>query len=437
VPNSQGDPVFSVEKTAPPPRNHPEHEVSHNPTLVLIAKALAERHGQAYADSWLEKERARQRGQPIAPLNRAKDLLKPTRNPQKQPEPYQAPTPGVEAAKAAQELIGERWRQALGLAYPLVLLAVKGALEAGMNPSGVGQNNYHFITTLPSLAVLCSALMRRDKVMNQRTIERWLSPSAPHARALRCWLGWKVWYTSSYVDYSTGKPMSTKGGTVFRVYLSPLSEASDAQIHPLASAMRQDWRDLEEDRQQGRTLGKRYQNATPDRLEPENVGIYQYSAKELSSKQLVLWEEYGNTPERTRTTFLGEQYYVYPDTKTIQGASVLREDVNTYAAWLGSLVTGKRDLDEVMDRYREAVWVCVKAELYGGTRQGWELLTRLRNLALELRKEKHTLRDPAAYCWSQVEAAGFRELRRDYSFMPGRFYRVIGSRAARELGIMA
>lgn len=437
MPNSQGEGVFSFEKTAPLLRNDPKNELSHNPTLVLIAKALAERHGQAYADSWLAKERSRQRGQPLAPLTRARELSKPATRPQTVPEPYQAPTPGEDAARAAERLIGERWKQALGLAYPLVWLAVKSALEAGIDPSVEGKNNYHFITTLPSLAVLCSALMRREQCMNQRTIERWLSPTAPHAKALRCWLGWKVWYTSSYIDYSTGKPMSSKGGTVFRVYLSPLGEASDTQIHPLASAMKRDWRDLEEDRHQGRTFGKRYQNATPDRLEPANVGIYHYSAKELSAKQLILWEDCGNTPERTRTTFLGEEYYVYPDTRTVQGASVLREDVNTYAAWLGLLVTGKKDLEGVIDRYREAVWVCVKAEQYGGTRQGWELLERLRKLSLELRKEKHTLRDPAAYCWGQIETAGFRELRRDYSFAPGRFYRVIGSRAAKELGIMA
>lgn len=159
MPNSQGDPGFSRGNTFPPPQNDPKDEESHNPTLALIAKALAERHGQAYADSWLAQQRTKKREQPLPTLTRAKALLKPVKSPQTRPEPYQAPAPGVDAARAAEELIGERWRQALGLAYPLVWLAVKSALEAGLDPSGANQNNYHFITTLPSLAVLCSALM--------------------------------------------------------------------------------------------------------------------------------------------------------------------------------------------------------------------------------------------------------------------------------------
>ncbi|CAN5796761.1 hypothetical protein BH24DEI2_BH24DEI2_03180 [soil metagenome] len=55
---------------------------------------------------------------------------------------------------------------------------------------------------------------------------------------------------------------------------------------------------------------------------------------------------------------------------------------------------------------------------------------------MELKRESHSLDDPAAWCWKQVEDAGLRELRRDYCYAPGRFYRVMSTRAARALGVM-
>ena len=151
----------------------------------------------------------------------------------------------------------------------------------------------------------------------------------------------------------------------------------------------------------------------------------------------AVWEEPWNTPESPGKFLLGQQYYIYPDTRSVEGSTTLRNDVDTYATWLAKLVTGLETVDNVINRYRKVAWVAVKAELYGGSRLGFELLDRLRRLALELRREDHTLDDPAAWCWKQVEDAGLRELRRDYSYAPGRFYRVMSTRAAQKLGIVA
>ena len=344
----------------------------------------------------------------------------------------------MDALQAAERLIGDTWRVRLGRAYPIVLLAVKGALEAGVDPNGEDARDHHFLTTMPTLTALASAALGLEECLNQRTIERWLSPAAPHAAALRCWLGWKTWYTRTYVDYASGERMCTPGGTVFRVYLTPLAHEDEAEqrIFPLSREMRRDWRDLEADRHGGRTLGRRYERSGAERVDPQDVGIDKESNKGLAEQISGVWLSLGNTPEQSSKSFLGEQYYLYPDMRTVEGCLVLRNDVNRHAEWLAQLVTQEDDVSGVIDRYRQAVWVAVKAELYGDTRRGWELLRRLRLLALELRRERHTLRDPPAWCWAQVEQAGLGELRRDYSWEKGRFHRVMSRRTTEQLGIL-
>lgn len=409
-------------------------------TLTIIAKALAGQYGQAYADNWL----AKQRSEKVEPgvLKAVKTVSSADSRERAVSNTYEPPQPGGKALRAAEDLIGSHWRVRLGLAYPLVLAAVKAALEAGVAPAGKDANSYHCLTTIPTLTILTSALLGRKTCFNQRTLERWLSPQASHAAALRCWLGWKTWYTSTYRDYATGEARCTPGGTVFRVYLKPLRLPNDDRlpaIYPLANHMAKDWRDLELDRRSGRTFGRTYQHAeyASQRVDPKCVGIETKSNREACALIGGVWEEFRNTPEFPGKALLGQQYYIYPDMRSVEGSTTLRNDVDTYATWLAELVTDLKTVDNVINRYREAVWVAVKAELYGDSRRGFELLDRLRRLALELKREDHTLDDPAAWCWKQVEDAGLRELRRDYNYAPGRFYRVMSTRAARKLGIMA
>lgn len=406
-------------------------------TLALIARALEQRYGRSYADTWLA-QRDSKKGETTPPVT-PPDLLRRLSNAREQKKPlYTPPNEGADALRTAERLIGEEWRVRLGRSYPIVLLAVKGALEAGTDPEGEDARDHHFLTTMPTLTALSSAVLELETSLNQRTIERWLSPTAPHAAALRCWLGWKTWYTRTYIDYKTGEPRCTPGGTVFRVYLKPLArnDTLKQRIFPLSREMKRDWRDIEVDRHAGRTLGRRYERTGAARVNPCSVGIYEESNKGLSEKLSGVWLSLCNTPEPAKS-FLGEQYYIYPDTRTVEGCLVLRDDVNRYAEWLAQLVTCEDDVNGVIDRYRQAVWVAVKAELYGDTRRGWELLSRLRQLALELRRERHTLRDPPAWCWAQVEQAGLSGLRRDYRWEKGRFYRVMSRRAAEQVGLLA
>ncbi len=84
------------------------------------------------------------------------------------------------------------------------------------------------------------------------------------------------------------------------------------------------------------------------------------------------------------------------------------------------------------------MWTAYKALRHGGTREGLELLLSAKNLAFEVRRQEgSTIRDVGAYVWSVIEKRGFAELRRDYSYRPGRFVRVFSSGMAQALGIKA
>ena len=61
---------------------------------------------------------------------------------------------GIAAVCKAEDLIGPVWREKLGQAYPLVLLAVKSAVEGGHEQGKANDGTYHFLSTLPSLGVL-------------------------------------------------------------------------------------------------------------------------------------------------------------------------------------------------------------------------------------------------------------------------------------------
>ncbi|CAN5796830.1 hypothetical protein BH24DEI2_BH24DEI2_03190 [soil metagenome] len=337
----------------------------HDETLRIIAQALVGRFGQRYADDWLAKKKLEnEEGQVPARAKPVEAARKPRRS---APKVYVSPEAGEEALRAAEKLIGPVWKAELGRAYPLVLVTVKAALEAGIAPTGRETNSYHCLTTIPTLTVLSSALLGRDTCFNQRTVERWLSPRAAHAAALRCWLGWKTWFTSTYRDYATGEARCTPGGTVFRVYLKPLKLPAAGRlpaIYPLADHMARDWRDLEADRHSGRTLGRTYQRAehASKRVSPSNVGIETKSNKDACASIGTVWEDLSNAPDRGEAQ-LSQQYYVYPDTRSVEGATLLRNDVDRYATWLAKLVSGQETVAPVINRYREAVWVAVKAEL--------------------------------------------------------------------------
>ena len=119
----------------------------------------------------------------------------------------------------------------------------------------------------------------------------------------------------------------------------------------------------------------------------------------------------------------------------------LRLDVENSALWLMRCVEGKvgeTRRDELLDRYRHAVWVAYKCHRFGGSREGYTLLLQAKNLAQELRRTGNTsIRDVGAYVWSVIEKQGFTELRRSYRYEKGRYLRVFSTGIARQLGLVA
>jgi hypothetical protein len=69
--------------------------------------------------------------------------------------------------------------------------------------------------------------------------------------------------------------------------------------------------------------------------------------------------------------------------------------------------------DGFTNLWRRALWTALRAEIYGGTRQGWTLLEKMSGYAYEaLQADK---RKPTAWAWSLIKAEGFAELLRDYN----------------------
>ena len=369
----------------------------------------------------------------------------------------------------AAEIIGNEWRDKLGIAYPLVLMFVRSALEDGRRPGEAECNTYHVLSNYGSIGVLCAAVMERKKSWCPKTLQRWLNPNAPHAAALRCWLGWRHWYTDTLLEYRRGENPETGeayqtgksrgpviGGTLFRVRLTPLSEIGEERlkacdekrpsvIQPLKPELEHQWRDLEQDRHEGLTWQHGEHSIA---LEDIDVQIDRISKRSSIQNSFgVLFRNQDKTNEQFSGSLLS-QNYLYPDITTEAGALKLRLDVertaNILLEQIEGIPTGERRL-ELLNRYRHAVWTAYKTHRYGDSRAGYELLNLGWQLAKELRVrreqaavrgEPFTIRDAPAFVWSVVERKGFAELRREYGgYQEGRYMRVFSSSMAGKLGM--
>ena len=424
----------------------------------LVYRAYAESQGEAAAQGWLRTYLKGRNGN-LTVFGEARteagfaaralaDLLERARN----REVF-----GQEAIDLAAALIGDEWRRRLGRAYTLVLFFVKGALEAGLRPGDEDENAYHAFSTDKALGVYCALLADQDRSYNEKTIRRWLRPDAPHAAALRCWLGWRCWYTDTLREYRTGEGFDTGksrgpviGGRLFRVRLSPLADVSEERlahctrerpsvINPLQVELKKPWRDLEMDRHEGRT----WQHG-PNSVDLSFVDVHidKGRTKDSYSGGILYSDNSKTDSEAFPRAHVLHQNYIYPDIQTLEGAAKLRRDVQGAADWLMYCIEGSKIEPErkqtLQKRYLHAVWTALKAKRFGGSNQGLELLIEAKRLALELRRSHraHTIRDVPAYVWHAIERRGFEELRRDYGgFERGRYQRVFSPGIARGLGI--
>ena len=450
------------------------------PLEQRIYKAQLQHSGKAAADDWLRRHRA---GQPdAAPVVKssanlpdalksgaakaefarraAEDLLERSRT---------RDVVGHDALALAEAVIGPQQKEKLGRSYPLVLALVKGTLEDGHRPGEEGANLHHVLSNYPTLGVLAAAVMDRERAYNEKTIRRWLAKDAPHAAALRCWLGWRHWYTGSLLAYSdhvnetTGELKIKKGeslgpvigGTLFRVRLEPLSSISlerlaqcdvkkPSVVQPLKLELSKNWRDLEYDRHEGHTWPYGERSVY---LEDINVRIDSKRTKDLNMKKIGCCYQTNKAHEQLAPKLL-QQNPIYPDISTFEGACALRLAVDEAANCLLEIVEGgvtQAERDEKLNRYRHAFWTAYKAKLHGDTEDGLEHLRTLKRLAIEVhaqekarrdKGERPQIKDVAAFCWSVIERRGFAELRRDYGgFVEGRYVRVFSTSIAKALSL--
>ncbi len=369
----------------------------------LVYETILKYKGTSFADRWLADYENGITSTPEVPVTPPQPTPTPT------PQPSEPPC-YADALEQARTLLEPR-RTSLGNAYPAVLALTCAALEHGHQPEDDAScNNFYLFMTYETLAVLAARAVGREVPYTRRTIERWLSSTAIHAHAVRSVIGARVWYTDTLINYSTGESQGPViGGTVFRVFLRPLDSQ---QVRVEGNIMRHHWRDLELDRHAGKT---QYNRATLPSL--TNVGIDK-SSKDVSKVFNLVYLLPPNTSRDSN--LINQQYYIYPDMRQKHAVDALRADVQTTATYLASklapwLITQQGEIVEsVRNRYLEAIWVAVKADMIGGTRLGFELLKQTIALADEVYSAPHTLKNPDAYLWRVLAQRGFDELRRDY-----------------------
>jgi hypothetical protein len=378
----------------------------------LVYETILKHKGHSYADRWLADYTAGTRATP-EPAPATPPVPSPKSSPKTTSPARSTPLTYTDALEQAATLLEPR-RAELGNAYPAALALTCAAIEHGHNPNADSANTFHVFMTYDTLAVLAARAIGKDKPYTRRTIERWLSKSASHAHALRTLIGARLWYTDTLIDYRTGESQGPViGGTVFRVYLRPLD---GQQVRVEGDIMRHQWRDLELDRQAGKTHQTR--QSDPAALPSlSDVGIYKLSKDFCADFQLV-YTQLGNT--NRESNLIEQEYYIYPDMRQKHAVDALRGDVQQTATYLASKLApwligydGQITVS-VRNRYLEAIWIAVKAEVLGGTRHGFDLLKQVTALADELYGGGHSLKNPDAYLWHMLESRGFRELRRDY-----------------------
>lgn len=365
----------------------------------LVYQGIRQLKGEAFAQRWL-LERGHGAMDKRTVQQKSRDQLAHTlREAISQSIENQAPE-GEQAICLAQELLAPSC-QKLGVSYPLALALVTMALEAGHKPGKPGGNNYHCLMTFEALGFVAARAIGREQPYTSKTIQRWLHHSAPHAKELRAWVGAKLWYTDTLINYSTGVSFGkVVGGHVLRVYTESLA---GAVVTPHPQAMQEKWRNLEADIKAG---------FTASHAQLANVHIERTTLRDTQVRQIPAYDL--STPGGSSKILL-EDYYKYPDIRQPRGVQQLRNDVQDAARELcqrleSCPITGWKERE---GHYMRAVWVAVKHDIINNDRSGVELLNRAIRLSHELVMTPHTLKSPAAFVWKIIEDAGFRELRRD------------------------
>lgn len=389
----------------------------------LVYEAMIERHGRLYADRWLRDKgiakNATIRNTPLSDTHTSRqhtrqhtrDAFRERTSQRLERYAKRDPLSGLDAIERAKELVAPD-REALGLAYWLVVALVATALEGNHYPEDDDRcNNYHCATTFEGLGWMAARAKGRPKPYSAKTIQRWLHRDAPHAATLRRYIAWRAWMTDTLKDFETQQSVGPVIGChVIRVYTRPLQQGV---VSVVGAWMRRQWRNLEQDIRLGRTAAQRAKQCATAGTQ-QNVHIYG-KTKDQANANNVFLTDFSHTHAAQKSHPIME-HYVYPDISIPSGMTLLRDDVQRAARWL----CGKLEdmpltaWDNCRKRYLHAVWCAVKHDLVNHDSSGRRLLMLAARLAEEIDAEpNNTLQDKAAYVWSVIEKRGFAELRRD------------------------
>ncbi len=323
--------------------------------------------------------------------------------------PPQAATPDLPAQRARQEwrevrqfewrdllekaeatIARHGFRDVLGPLFPLVRLLVALAIREGarLDPS----REAHLFLTQWEVAQALG--------ISERTLERWLNDPRyeEYRQRARLWIAWETWWTSGE---GIGLDHAVRGGTVWRVRVRPVIRRRGLRV--LAPYLRLPWRDLAQDREEGRTA----------RILSLSDSVSGYKEGLLVGKLVTLRSVVGEplaTPRKTPPLFLD------PDTtrgirELLREASIPRgrNGRRNWVQQVASAIAAALGDQKSLRFWMQVAWAALRQAVWGGGDGAMRLLARVVYVAKEA-KEDGFARCPGAYAQALLRREGYWDL---------------------------
>ena len=292
-------------------------------------------------------------------------------------------------SKAEKTLEAYGYRDLLGPLFPLVRYLVAHAIREGarLDPS----REAHIF--LPQWEV-AQALG-----VSERTVERWLHDLRyeKYRRFARHWIAWETWMTSGRALEREG---AVKGGTVWRVRVRPVYRA----IKVLAPYLRLPWRDLEDDREKGRTARVL---SDPDSMSGYKETLRLGSGLTLRvvvGKPLATWES-----EKTPLLLDPDTRRTFRELLRLSSVPGGRNGRRSWAQQVASAIASALGDQKSLRFWLRVAWAALKQVLYGGGDGAMKVLARVVTIAAEARADGFA-RSPGAYAQALLRREGYWDL---------------------------
>ncbi|MFC6919759.1 hypothetical protein [Meiothermus taiwanensis] len=285
--------------------------------------------------------------------------------------------------------------EALGPLRPLVRLLVAFALREGAR----------HVPEREATVFLAQWELARMLEISDRTLERWLNDARyeSYRGVAQDWIAWETWMVSGE---GIGKNHAVRGGTVWRVRVKPIRRSFGRKIRVLAPYLALPWRNLAEDRQEGRT--ERAANANPDTMSG-------YKRLHQLGKGLTLQSIVGKPLITQRKK---HPLSLYPDTQTSRDLRELlrvasipnrREGRRSWARDTAAAIARALGDQKSMAFWLRIVWSALRVIIYGGGEGVLRVLFRVVSIASEARQDGFA-RSAGAYAHYLLGKEGYFEL---------------------------